>query len=290
MLISESFVKESRNSSLCFMHGEAKVQTNHSDMFCSRDGPGDWSGPPDHQPSNTCTHSPSALTGENKTFLSHKSMNLRQIYEFTKAQILFPHQSQHHEHPGVWDAVHYAFWSLVFLSHYFLSQSHCKETKLCYLATFQRRDNVPWKQAIVSSSCHWNWKLKLSSCRQSASWCVNTPTLPMDRKLRETAPSKALKAHAGISLFGCWESANHWTRNILAARSQTRGGQPAAPCPERTTIPWACLQKDLFTGLLCWSFWNRPITTFHPGWQFLNFKGIIFFVLFKQRRKIKATT
>lgn len=162
--------------------------------------------------------------------IKHSSLTKAWIYD-RKAQILFPHQSQRHEHPGVWDAVHYAFWSLVFLSHYFLSQSHCKETKLCYLASFQQRDKVPWKQAIVSSSCHWNWKLKLSSCRQSASWGVNTPTLPMDRKLRETAPSKALKAHAGISLFGCWESLQTPGRGTfwqLEARPEEANQQPHA--------------------------------------------------------------
>lgn len=42
------------------MHGEAKVQANHSATFCSRAGHGGRPGPPDQQPSNTdvCRHHP----------------------------------------------------------------------------------------------------------------------------------------------------------------------------------------------------------------------------------------
>ena len=69
-------------------------------------------------------------------------LSQKHAFRTGKHRILFPHQNRYHEHLGAWDAVHYAFWSLVFRWHYFLSQSHCKETKPCYLGTFQLRDKV----------------------------------------------------------------------------------------------------------------------------------------------------
>lgn len=188
MIHLRELCERSRNSSLSEAwgsQGTGKPQWHilHGNGHGGRPGPHDQ-------------HRPTTLSKEKETFISHKSSCLER-----KAQILFPYQNQCHEHLGEWDAVHYAFWLLVFRSHYFLSQSHCKETKLCNLDISQWR-NVPLK-AGHSLAAMGSEKSRFPGVRDKLIECINTrPTA--SRQEAQTAQQGLQGTHWYLLYLAIW--------------------------------------------------------------------------------------
>lgn len=181
----------------------------------------------------------------------------------------------------------------MFRSHYFLSQSHCKETKLRYLDISQWT-NIPLK-AGNSLAAMGSEKSRFPVVRNQLIECVNTcPTAngAEAQRLPAGAPGHTL----GFRLFGYRESLQttgqetYWQLEVRPeeAHQQTHTQQ------ETPSLGLAC--RIIFSQVYCADPFETdqlPPSTWVLISSYFHFKGLLFspstFVLFKKRRKIKAT-
>lgn len=140
------------------------------------------------------------------------------------------------------------------------------------------RQCSPWSRQVSHLAATGTANSSLPVAGNQLLECIVLTPSPLQWTGRsDTVPSKGSRARATISPFGSWGFCKPLNKERVGSYKPDQRRPTISPTPRKNHRPLG--QKDLLTGLLCWSFWNRPITTFHLGANFFISKGLFSLLL-----------